>query len=436
MLGRKVKKKVWNLPKSATTGWICFIGLISFMISLYFIRIYNISNSSGAVLSGMALVIPIILFEMLKLKTYKRSSTGLDFRSKNKPDFERVVIKLIGLYATLALISFFYWIFPEYRGNIYTPYWLLAKNLLKVIAIGAIPYFFILDKYLVEPREAYWKAGMIVLGRGKEISYDGLKNYFLGWLVKAFFLPLMYVALCGNVGVIKQSPLYSVLDQLSFPRFFDYMYNYIYTIDLAFVFVGYLLTLRIFDSHIRTVEPSFLGWYVALQCYQPFWGALSGNYFAYDDGYSWGQWLINNHNLFIFWGCLILLLISVYSWASIYFGIRFSNLTNRGILTNGPYRFLKHPAYISKNLSWWLISIPFVSQQGFIPGLKNCLLLLAVNFLYYLRARTEERHLSQDPVYVQYATAMNERGIFKKLYKIFPFLRYNPDNAANAFKIN
>lgn len=232
----------------------------------------------------------------------------------------------------------------------YTPYWDLVKYILVIIVLGSIPYFLILDMYLAEPKEEYWKVGMIVLGKWKEINYNGLKNYFLGWLVKAFFLPLMYVALCGNIGVIKEHPFYTVIDH-NFSYFYDYMYNYIYTIDLVFVFVGYILTLRIFDSHIRTVEPSFLGWYVALQCYIPFWGALSGNYFVYDDDLYWGQWLWPHQGLFVAWGILILIMISVYSWASIYFGIRFSNLTNRGILTNGPYRFMRHPAYVSKNLS-------------------------------------------------------------------------------------
>lgn len=107
MIGRKAKVKV-NLPKSATRGWICFAGLISYMISLYFIRIYNINNSLGAVIAGLALVIPIVALEYLKLKTYERPSTGLNFKVKNKLDVERVLIKLIGLYSTLGLVAFLY----------------------------------------------------------------------------------------------------------------------------------------------------------------------------------------------------------------------------------------------------------------------------------------------------------------------------------------
>lgn len=88
---------------------------------------------------------------------------------------------------------------------------------------------------------------------------------------------------------------------------------------------------------------------------------------------------------------------------------------------------MRHPAYISKNFSWWLIAIPFISEQGFFDAFKNCCMLLLVNYLYFLRAKTEERHLSKDPTYVQYATVMNHVGIFSFISKRIPFFRYNPD---------
>jgi protein-S-isoprenylcysteine O-methyltransferase Ste14 len=420
-------KKASILPTSCTSVWFCFIGLISFTISLWLIKKYDIDNYLGGIIAGLAFTLPIIILEYLKCKTFSRASTGLNFTLKNKIDIERVVIKLIGLYATLALVACFYWLFPEYNSGYYELYWRLAKFLLKIIVFGSIPYFFILDRFLTEPKENYWKVGMIVLGKWKGLNYDGLKDYFLGWLVKAFFLPLMFVSLCGNIGYIKGNQFYMLSDPFNFSGFFASMTNYIYTVDLVVVTVGYILTLRILDSHIRTVEPSFLGWYVALQCYQPFWGALSGNYFAYSGGYTWERWLWNYHNLYVLWGILILILLSIYSWASISFGLRFSNLTNRGIITNGPYRFMRHPAYVSKNLSWWLVSIPFLSNEGFLIGFKHCLILLLVNFIYFMRAKTEERHLSKDTTYVQYALAINQTGIFKTLYKVLPILKYTPD---------
>jgi len=50
-----------------------------------------------------------------------------------------------------------------------------------------------------------------------------------------------------------------------------------------------------------------------------------------------------------------------------------------------------------------------------------------MNFIYFMRARTEERHLSHDPTYVQYALWMNEHGVLRVLNRV-PVLRYRaPD---------
>jgi len=112
---------------------------------------------------------------------------------------------------------------------------------------------------------------------------------------------------------------------------------------------------------------------------------------------------------------------AIYSLSTITFGIRFSNLTHRGILTNGPYRFTKHPAYVSKNIGWWMVSVPFLSQMGAADALRHSALLLALNIIYGLRAYTEERHLSRDPVYREYALWMDQHGMFRNV----PFMRYS-----------
>lgn len=119
------------------------------------------------------------------------------------------------------------------------------------------------------------------------------------------------------------------------------------------------------------------------------------------------------------WSGAILALSAIYVWATVMFGARFSNLTHRGILTNGPYRWTKHPAYVSKNLSWWLISAPFVVMGSPWEALRASLALLALNALYYLRARTEEQHLGRDPDYQRYAEWMNRYGLFSFLSRTY-----------------
>ena len=71
------------------------------------------------------------------------------------------------------------------------------------------------------------------------------------------------------------------------------------------------------------------------------------------------------------------------------------------------------------------MAVPFMASSP-LQGIRLSLLLLGNNFIYYLRAKTEERHLSHYPEYVEYALMMNNKSIFKWTAKIFPFLKYKP----------
>ena len=110
-------------------------------------------------------------------------------------------------------------------------------------------------------------------------------------------------------------------------------------------------------------------------------------------------------------GAALVFLTGVYAWATVAFGFRFSNLTHRGILTHGPYAWSKHPAYVSKNLFWWLSVLPFLAVSGNPADMaRNTALLAGVTGIYYWRALTEERHLSSDPAYRDYAAWMDSNG--------------------------
>jgi len=205
-----------------------------------------------------------------------------------------------------------------------------------------------------------------------------------------------------------------------------------YTVDLLFCVVGYAITLRLFDSHIRSTEPTAFGWVIALLCYQPFYSVIGSTYLRYDDNIFFDNWtwLAGLHWLTGVWMVAIIALLFVYSLSTVSFGLRFSNLTYRGIITSGTYRLTKHPAYLSKNLSWWLISVPWVWEHHWWEALRNCCLLGILNLVYYLRALTEERHLSKDPAYVAYALWMNDHGLMSWLGRLLPFLRYKPPAGA------
>jgi protein-S-isoprenylcysteine O-methyltransferase Ste14 len=332
----------------------------------------------------------------------------------------RVALRLYGLAATLALVALAYWLFPEYHGDFYRPYWQFLRLLAPALLLVP-PYLAWADRRARAADDELLEFGLLLSGNWRGRNEALLSRHVLGWTVKAFFLPLMTVYLSQEVTFLFG--IARTLGAYAFTRY-DAWYHLAFAIDLLFCVVGYTATVRLFDSHMRSVEPTLLGWLVALICYQPFYGLIGSAYLQYEGTVNYTVWLAGSPHLRDAWGSLIIVLSLAYALATVAFGLRFSNLTHRGIITDGPYRFSKHPAYLTKNLSWWLISVPFALNGGWVSAVRQCLLLLLLNAVYYLRARTEERHLSRDPVYVAYAEWINEHGLLAGLGRALPWLRY------------
>ena len=399
------------------------VGLAAFALGL--LGVHALApwvNAWQPCLLVMAWVALLLLgLDLILNRVHLRSSTGLDF-TRYDPSLPRTAVKFLGLVGSLAFLAVGYLAFPAYSDPLYTPFFSMLPVLVLLWLVAALPYFYLVDRRMLEPHDGYWQLGQVLLLDWRSVDPRILGQHLLGWLVKGFFLPLMFGYMSEDMGRLLS---YSGTAHDARPLY-DAAYAGMYFMDVTLVSVGYLATFRITDTHIRSTEPTLLGWAVALACYQPFWGFLSGQYLAYRTDYDWQHWLAASPTLYTVWGSVILILTAVYLWATLSFAGRFSNLTHRGIITNGPYRFSKHPAYLAKNLSWWLIAVPFLAQGGVVDGLLRCLMLIGVNLLYCFRARTEERHLSRDPVYVQYALWMEGHGLLRRLtrLRLLSFLRY------------
>ena len=70
-----------------------------------------------------------------------------------------------------------------------------------------------------------------------------------------------------------------------------------------------------------------------------------------------------------------------------------------------------------------MTTLPFIPHHGWESAVKWSFGLAGVSTIYFLRARTEERHLSKDPKYVEYALWMNEHGWLRFLNRI-PGIKY------------
>lgn len=395
---------------SGMTAWGLLVAFIAGSVWLFVEKPF-VDTVHSALFLILLTTGTVFTIDALAFKVHRRPTTGLNFESWN-PSLRRTLIKFIGLLGSMGFIAGLYWIFPEYHGSFYDRYYALLKIILPVWLLLALPYLYYVDARMREPYDAYWHAGKTVLLEWNNADRKKLWNHLLGWVVKGFFLPLMFIYMCRAIDLFTH---YDYARLTAFQFYYDFLFEFLFYIDVGLVSMGYLMSLRLFDTHIRSTEPTMLGWVVALICYQPFLSVINQQYLAYETGHPWGEWLWSNSVLYGAWGSSILVLIIIYVWSTIIFGARFSNLTHRGIITNGPYRWSRHPAYWSKNLSWWMISVPFLVHESWLEMVRHCALLLMLNGIYYLRAKTEEAHLSKDPDYVRYSQWVTRHGLLRKI---------------------
>ncbi len=424
-----LQEKTLVLPASSSSFLVNLAACLVFLTSLFWLPAL-FPHWSVLKISCVALFLMFLIvagYELLVLKVYQRASTNLHLT----PDVfnpRRWVIKLIGLYGTFLFVGICYRVIPFYQGDFYKPYFKLLAYVFPVVVVLSVVYFYFFDRRQKDPQDEYWHIGCLLTGRWQEISWIHVREHFLIWFIKWFFTPIMF---CILIDYVKD--IYAFQWQ-GWPQSFFPLYNLLmdllYLMDVSFGIIGYILTLRMLDNHIRSTEPTWFGWAVCLACYSPFYAFLyHQGIFQYEDGFEFQDWFaLNPVKLYVF-AFLILSGTCLYAMATVAIGYRISNLTYRGIITNGPYRWTKHPAYLGKIVSWWLISIPFLSLEEPLVTLKYTLSLMLLSLIFFLRALTEENHLSNYPEYVKYANWINQHGIFSFVTKHFPVLQYSEEKS-------
>jgi protein-S-isoprenylcysteine O-methyltransferase Ste14 len=226
------------------------------------------------------------------------------------------------------------------------------------------------------------------------------KQAGLALLLKFFFAPLM-INWCLNhladmAGAVVQ--LFEAGEDHGARELFDAwlfwaLFQCILFADTLLFTLGYIVEVPRLGNRIRSVDPTFFGWFVCLACYPPF-NDFTGRFLQWQ---STDFPHFENDYLHFAANIALLLALSIFSWASIALGFKASNLTNRGIVSRGPYSVVRHPAYAAKNLAWWIGAMPtlgiwFASGDPYLAA-YSVFALLGWTGIYVLRAITEERHL-------------------------------------------
>ncbi len=227
------------------------------------------------------------------------------------------------------------------------------------------------------------------------------KQAALALLLKFFFAPLMINWCLGHAGDMGNSLVQAwdgIREGVTGRALFDgslfwACFQLILFVDTLLFTLGYIVETPALGNRIRSVDPTFFGWFICLACYPPFndftsrfleWQSSDFPQFANDTAHFAAN-------------LTLLAALAVYSWASVALAFKASNLTNRGIVSHGPYRLVRHPAYAAKNLAWWIGALPnlylIFASGNLRHGAYALLSLCGWTAIYVLRAITEERHL-------------------------------------------
>lgn len=355
--------------------------------------------------------------------------------------FSSYILNLI----LIGAVTIFYHAAGEYgfanKAPYYQPWFRLLEWIAIFYAIIGLPYAFFTRAYRHNPaldkKDLSTLTGRVCaqlisfvpgLNHLRPVFDENDKKAVLGLVVKMFFTPLMTVFFCdqfphlvANIGYLTEGLPQTIANGFYTHTkfngdFFNISISLIFSVDVALAWCGYMVSSRWVDNQTASAEPSVLGWMVCISCYPPF-QMLLGFYFSAPGEHEvlnfTNQWMIT-----IFTSMMVSSYI-VYMSATLWFGVRFSNLTNRGIIRKGPFSIIRHPAYASKNFAWWCVMFPAIiyNAQHTGMGLASMQIvgLMLMTYTYYLRAITEERHLSADPVYLDYCKQVPYRFIPKIL---------------------
>jgi protein-S-isoprenylcysteine O-methyltransferase Ste14 len=243
-------------------------------------------------------------------------------------------------------------------------------------------------------------------------------------LIKLFYGPLMVCSTLTEVAAVREA-LQRMAAHLSpletWDRAYVLLVRGVFLVDSFIYAASYHSESGLLKNKLRYAETRPLHIAVCLGCYPPFnmpTTALLGDSFHNPFIPFHGQ--LGHPLTWVVRGLVVVFLLLMLS-SSLSLLTRASNLTNRGIVDWGPYRFVRHPGYLAKNLYWFVTVLPDLIPNTAIPGFtwSDYAVYLTVSVwgivgwctMYFLRAVTEERFLMRDPDYVAYCQKVRYRFI-------------------------
>lgn len=424
------------------TGYVGVVVIVILSLSIIFLKLEN-SQLLGIKLERnfLLLLMILVVFIFMLIAEYFSKQKYIDngWIKSEKTKFKRtsrhLIISTLYRFSTQLLIFYLMFLIVNQHYYFADESFLITKFFFNFFftayLIFGIPYIFFTLKYKWSIKSDLndYSLNVMLLFRGATYLIYGfffnknnylrkakrtlfsrrVKKILLTYLVILFFSTLMIKFL--GIEFIQFERAVNVVYSLNkeanlFNRYEAYyvmIYRLLFVIDVSFGIVGYTVASRWLDNRTKSVDMTVGGWMVALMCYPPLNSGFTGRFIDYNIPKTHPVITSEIGRMIIM--ALTLLLFTIYVWATVAFSFKFSNLTNRGMVTTGPYSIVRHPAYISKNLAWWL------ENSYVLSNFWAAAALLAGNLIYILRALTEERHLKKDPKYLAYCQKVKYRFI-------------------------
>lgn len=419
---------ICRIPDDSHAGYWGALVLVAWLVADVFFHVnFHVSAWVGGV---PALLLPLVfgfyvmvLHEMPRCRALRMPTSQLDSRWRWRSAFLRFLVVFAAISITTALVHSHYYFLGNafhFTRDFYFSIWCL-------VLLFGLPYMLVTLRYRGESVLDFNDFSIVLLAGGRALKrwlaaklhgrssarhLASLKNrrlrkMLLVYLVNAFFLTLMtrfFAQQWADASLDFKQILQDLHGKIFYFDFFSRIHllliHVFLTIDTGLAIIAYTVSTRWLGNRVQSIDMTASGWAAALLCYPPFNDALSQfiGYGRFETTHwltwDWAKMLVMT---------LVLVCMGVYVWATMALGFKFGNLVNRGIVSSGPYRYLRHPAYAAKNLSWWLDNTHVLTNPA------ASLALLAWNMVYWWRGTTEEHHLLRDAGYRRYSESTRTR---------------------------
>jgi len=433
MLEFHKKEKIMNRYQSHA-GYFGAITVVVMTFSFVYLKALGVISTvtSSLMFSIVAITFLVMLISeyFLKRRFNRKNEIIVKYEALNKSNLYILKSSLFRFLALFLPFLIFYLLVNNHHyfisSTVFKPTREFFDYLLYIFLILGLPYSFMTLKFRGSKVYEFGDYALLTIIGVKSLfkslfisSYEKnfhknrrVKKVWLLYLVNFFFLTLMARFVVSTFqGFEKElfkitSDTFSSYDWYAqFKTWFLVIFHLIFTIDVSIAVIGYSFASRWLGNRTRSVDATMSGWIVALLCYPPLNYAFTNQFIGYH-GMDTHQFITNEYILAVILS-LVIFFYFIYVWATIALGFKFSNLTNRGVVDIGPYKYVRHPAYISKNFSWWL------DNTFVLTNIWASIALAMWNVIYVLRAVTEERHLKMDKEYRAYIKKVKYRFIPK-----------------------